>query len=591
MACCSPRATRSARESRIELRRPRPAARSGHGPGRAGHARRPRLPGPAAAAGHRRQRQHQQPSPSPRPASSPPTTCAARTARATPPRRAGGSSYDLLAFAERGQPVSVRTDRRVHHDTDTDVPAEQRDEVIVSVEYSDGFGRVCCRPAPRPRTPCSATPRSAAGSSPPTSRTRRDDRGRTRTRGRAGQRRRSAAGRPTTTRAAWSRSTSRSSPRAGTTPQPSDAQRGQKATVFYDPRGHPIRTVNPDGSEQRVVFGSPGRPRRPRHLQPDAVGDLHLRRQRQRRPHPRRTRPRPTGTTGTPRPASRSTRSAGRRRHGRPQRPRPGRRPGTSPAPPTTSRATSSSRHRRARPAAAFSLPVRPRSSGAGGWTASTPAAATPCPTPLGDAVESRDSKGALDPRRVRRAAPADPGVGPRRRRRRRSRCGSGSSTATPATPTSTPTTAPPPGRNLLGRPSRTTTRPGWSPSTDVDFKGNVLESARQVIADAPILAVFDAGRRRRLAGDAVPGRLAARPRADPGRPSRRAARARRLPDHHQLRRPQPGHPPRAPGRRRGPPPRAASRLQPRRRAGADAARRHASTSSASPTTPRASGR
>ena len=30
----------------------------------------------------------------------------------------------------------------MHHDTDTDVPAEQRDEEIVSVEYSDGFGRV-----------------------------------------------------------------------------------------------------------------------------------------------------------------------------------------------------------------------------------------------------------------------------------------------------------------------------------------------------------------------------------------------------------------------------------------------------------------
>ena len=38
--------------------------------------------------------------------------------------------------------MSVRSVRRVHHDTDTDVPAGQRDEVIVSVEYSDGFGRV-----------------------------------------------------------------------------------------------------------------------------------------------------------------------------------------------------------------------------------------------------------------------------------------------------------------------------------------------------------------------------------------------------------------------------------------------------------------
>src|SRR5262249_25793807 len=28
-------------------------------------------------------------------------------------------------------------------------------------------------------------------------------------------------------------------------------------TMHYDPRGHVIRTVNPDGSEQRVIFGVP----------------------------------------------------------------------------------------------------------------------------------------------------------------------------------------------------------------------------------------------------------------------------------------------------------------------------------------------
>lgn len=33
---------------------------------------------------------------------------------------------------------------------------------------------------------------------------------------------------------------------------------GQKVTMFYDPRGYAIRTVNPDGSEQRVIYGAPG---------------------------------------------------------------------------------------------------------------------------------------------------------------------------------------------------------------------------------------------------------------------------------------------------------------------------------------------
>src|SRR5207249_1248554 len=41
--------------------------------------------------------------------------------------------------------------------------------------------------------------------------------------------------------------------------EPTDAERGQKATMFYDPRGHVIRTLNPDGSEQRVVYGVPGK--------------------------------------------------------------------------------------------------------------------------------------------------------------------------------------------------------------------------------------------------------------------------------------------------------------------------------------------
>jgi hypothetical protein len=27
--------------------------------------------------------------------------------------------------------------------------------------------------------------------------------------------------------------------------------------MFYDPRGQVIRTVNPDGSEQRVIYGIP----------------------------------------------------------------------------------------------------------------------------------------------------------------------------------------------------------------------------------------------------------------------------------------------------------------------------------------------
>lgn len=41
-------------------------------------------------------------------------------------------------------------------------------------------------------------------------------------------------------------------------------------SMFYDPRGQVIRTVNPDGSEQRVVFGVPGSIAAPKLDDPDA---------------------------------------------------------------------------------------------------------------------------------------------------------------------------------------------------------------------------------------------------------------------------------------------------------------------------------
>jgi len=49
---------------------------------------------------------------------------------------------------------------------------------------------------------------------------------------------------------------------------PADTQLGQKVTMFYDPRGHAIRTVNPDGSEQRVIYGVPDDLSDPTRFQP-----------------------------------------------------------------------------------------------------------------------------------------------------------------------------------------------------------------------------------------------------------------------------------------------------------------------------------
>ncbi len=40
--------------------------------------------------------------------------------------------------------------------------------------------------------------------------------------------------------------------------EPSTNQKGKKVQMFYDPRGQVIRTLNPDNTEQRVIFGVPG---------------------------------------------------------------------------------------------------------------------------------------------------------------------------------------------------------------------------------------------------------------------------------------------------------------------------------------------
>ena len=49
---------------------------------------------------------------------------------------------------------------------------------------------------------------------------------------------------------------------------PNDAQLGQKVALFYDTRGQLIRTLKPDGSEQRVIYGIPADPAKPEQFAP-----------------------------------------------------------------------------------------------------------------------------------------------------------------------------------------------------------------------------------------------------------------------------------------------------------------------------------
>ena len=160
--------------------------------------------------------------------------------------------YDLLAFHQRREPISVRTVRRLHHDTATDVSEPERSATIVAVEYSDGFGRLLQTRTQAedmlfgsegfggeviPAEPGSLAPasigRSAADDVAVSGWQVYDNKGRV---------------------------VERYEPffaHGFAYAPPGDSELGQKAVIFYDPRGRAIRTANPDGSEELVVLGVP----------------------------------------------------------------------------------------------------------------------------------------------------------------------------------------------------------------------------------------------------------------------------------------------------------------------------------------------
>jgi RHS repeat-associated protein len=163
--------------------------------------------------------------------------------------------YDFLAFKERGQPASVRTIRRVYHAHDVDdVEPPERDETIAMVEYSDGFGRLL-----QTRTqaedivfgdPAFGDAGLSGDQSLPV--------------GEAVGRQRNVGDPSHVVVSGWlvydnkGRVVEKYEPflSAGLDyAPPTDAQFGQKVTMHYDPRGQVVYTVNPDGSEQRVIFG------------------------------------------------------------------------------------------------------------------------------------------------------------------------------------------------------------------------------------------------------------------------------------------------------------------------------------------------
>jgi RHS repeat-associated protein len=395
--------------------------------------------------------------------------------------------YDVLAFAERGQPASVRSTRRVHHDTEPDVPAAERDEVIVSVQFSDGFGRLLQTRAQAedtlfgdPAFGGAVIPADQGTPAPATA-------------GRIRQ-----PGDPDNVAVSgWQtydnkgRVVERYEPFLSTGydfAPPRDGQLGQKATISYDPRGHAVRTVNPDGSEQLVVLGVPVDLADPDVFAPtpwetfvydanDNAGRTHGTAAEAYRSH-------------WDTPASIEVDALGRTvvataRNGsdpdadwyvtRYRRDIQGNLVGVTDA--------------LGRPAFAYRFDLakrRWRMDSIDGGRRDTVLDA------LGNAVEGRDAKGALTlaaldrlQRPLRRWA-RDGAGGPVTLRQRVEYGDAGDPVQPPAERAAARA------RNLLGRAVAHYDEAGLVTVAAADFKGNVLDSARRVVADAPILATYE---------------------------------------------------------------------------------------------------
>jgi RHS repeat-associated protein len=167
--------------------------------------------------------------------------------------------YDFLRFEHDGGPIFVRTIRHVHHDTETDVSLPEHHETIETREYSDGFGRLLQTRTQGEDVRFGDEVFGGGESVLPALQIA----------GAGGD----VTGKPNSDSvnsnvvvSGWQTYDNKGRVVEKYEPffdvgwefdPPEDRQLGQKATMHYDPRGQVIRTVNPDGSEQRVIYGVP----------------------------------------------------------------------------------------------------------------------------------------------------------------------------------------------------------------------------------------------------------------------------------------------------------------------------------------------
>ena len=177
--------------------------------------------------------------------------------------------YDFLAFQDRQEPVFVRASVRQHHVTDTDVPLPERDETIETVEYSDGFGRLL-QSRKLAEDVLFGDPAFGGGLLSADQSSASGD---------AVARKRAAGDPSNVIVSGWQTYDNKGRVIEKYEPffssgfdfdAPGEARMGQKATVFYDPRGRTIRTLRPDGAQERQIHGVPARLDDPDRFAPTA---------------------------------------------------------------------------------------------------------------------------------------------------------------------------------------------------------------------------------------------------------------------------------------------------------------------------------